>query len=146
LTRDSVLAGGLRPHNYCLPIPKGVADRLAIRKAATSGNRKFFFGSDSAPHPDKKKVSTLGKAGIFNAANALSCLAAVFEQEGKLEQLEAFVSLNGSAFYGVSPNLQTITLRRSEKPLSLLAKIRVGGDTITVFGPEEVPLYWYVAA
>jgi dihydroorotase len=114
LNRNALLAGGLRPHAYCLPVVKREKHRLATRKAATSGSGKFFIGTDSAPHSREAKESACGCAGIFNAPFALESYATVFEEEGALDRFEAFASENGARFYGLPLNDGTITLERSE--------------------------------
>jgi dihydroorotase len=114
INRNAIFAGGLRPHAYCLPVAKREKHRLAVRNAATSGSAKFFLGTDSAPHAREAKESGCGCAGIFNAPFALESYATVFDEEGKLENFEAFVSLNGARFYGLSPNEGTVTLERTE--------------------------------
>ena len=112
INRNALFAGGLRPHAYCLPVAKREQHRLAVRAATTSGSPKFFLGTDSAPHSRETKESSCGCAGIFNAPFALETYATVFEDEGALERLEAFASLNGPAFYRLPPNEETITLQR----------------------------------
>jgi dihydroorotase len=114
INRNAMFAGGLRPHAYCLPVPKREEQRLAVRKAATSGSAKFFLGTDSAPHSREAKESACGCAGIFNAPFALESYAAVFEEEGALDRLEAFASVNGPHFYGLPLNEGTVTLERAE--------------------------------
>ncbi|MGF1549859.1 MAG: dihydroorotase [Sphingomonadaceae bacterium] len=118
INRNAILAGGLRPHAYCLPVAKRERHRLAVRKAAVSGSAKFFLGTDSAPHPRSAKESACGCAGIFNAPVALECYAGVFEEEGALDRLEAFASEHGARFYGLPLNEGKLTLRRraSEVP------------------------------
>jgi dihydroorotase len=112
INRNALFAGGLRPHAYCLPVAKREQDRVAIRKYATSRSNKFFLGTDSAPHPREAKESACGCAGIFNAPFALESYAQVFEEEGALDRLEAFASVNGPTFYGLPLNEETITLER----------------------------------
>jgi dihydroorotase len=114
MNRNAIFAGGLRPHAYCLPVAKREKHRLAVRKAATSDSPKFFLGTDSAPHARHAKESACGCAGIFNAPFALESYATVFEQEGALDRLEAFASVNGPNFYGLPVNEGTITLERAE--------------------------------
>jgi dihydroorotase len=114
INRNAMFAGGLRPHAYCLPVAKRERHRLAVRKAATSGARNIFLGTDSAPHPREAKESACGCAGIFNAPFALQSYAQVFEEEGALDKFEAFASLNGPAFYGLPPNEGAITLEKHE--------------------------------
>ncbi len=112
INRNAMLVGGMQPHNFCLPVAKREKHRLALRKAATSGSEKFFLGTDSAPHARDAKESACGCAGIFNAPFALESYAAVFEEEGALDQLEGFASLHGPRFYGLPVSEQTVTLRR----------------------------------
>jgi dihydroorotase len=118
LTLDDVIGDGLEPHHFCKPIPKRPEDRAALIEAATGGNPKFFFGSDSAPHEKGAKERSDGCAGIFSAPVALPVLAEVFEAEGRLDRLEAFVSMHGARFYGLPDQYYgmkergTITLRK----------------------------------
>jgi len=143
INRNAILAGGIRPHYYCLPVAKRESHRLALLRAATSGEGRFFLGTDSAPHLDPLKECACGCAGIFNAPNTLACLAHVFEEEGALDRLEAFVSLNGPAFYRLPPNEERITLKRHDKPVEMERKIAVGAETVTVFDPM-FPIHWKV--
>jgi dihydroorotase len=113
INRNAIFAGGLRPHAYCLPVAKREEHRLAVRKAATSGSPKFFLGTDSAPHAREAKESVCGCAGIFNAPFALESYATVFEEDGALETLEAFASINGARFYDLPVNEETVTLERA---------------------------------
>lgn len=117
INRNAMFAGGIRPHAYCLPVAKRERHRLALRRAATSGNQKFFLGTDSAPHSVAAKEQACGCAGIFNAPFAIESYAAVFEAENALDKLEAFASLNGPQFYGLPLNEGTITLERQAKPV-----------------------------
>lgn len=143
INRNAILAGGIRPHYYCLPVAKRESHRLALLRAATSGEGCFFLGTDSAPHLDPLKECACGCAGIFNAPNTLACLAHVFEEEGALDRLEAFVSLNGPAFYRLPPNEERITLKRHDRPVEMERKIAVGAETVTVFDPM-FPIHWKV--
>ena len=104
LDRNALLVGGIRPHFYCLPVLKRGTHRTALRRAATGGDARFFLGTDSAPHAKDTKEAACGCAGCFSAPVALACLAQVFEEEGALDRLEGFASLNGPAFYGLPPN------------------------------------------
>ena len=143
INRNAILAGGIRPHYYCLPVAKRETHRLALRQAATSGDGRFFLGTDSAPHVDPLKECACGCAGIFTAANALGCLAHVFEEEAALPRLEAFASLNGPAFYGLPPNPERITLRKASEPVEMPAKIDTPDGPVTIFDPM-VPILWHV--
>ncbi len=117
INRNAIFQGGLRPHMYCLPVAKREPHRLALRKAATSGQGKFFLGTDTAPHPVRLKEHACGCAGIFNAPAALEVYARVFEEESALDKLEAFASLNGAAFYGLPPNERRVALVKSPRPV-----------------------------
>ncbi len=112
INRNAMFRGGLRPHAYCLPVAKREAHRIALRKAAVSGNAKFFLGTDSAPHMVAAKESACGCAGIFNAPVAMAAYATVFEEEGALEKLENFASHFGAVFYGLPVNEETLVLER----------------------------------
>ncbi|MAU52397.1 MAG: dihydroorotase [Roseovarius sp.] len=142
INRNHILAGGIRPHYYCLPVAKRESHRLALRHAATSGDARFFLGTDSAPHTDPAKESACGCAGCFTAPNTLSILAHVFEEEGALSRLEGFTSLHGPAFYGLPPNDSRITLTRGDA-VPCPAKIDTGEGPVTVFDPG-FPLHWRV--
>ncbi|MCD1619201.1 dihydroorotase [Salipiger marinus] len=142
LNRNHILVGGIRPHYYCLPVAKREEHRLALRAAATSGEGCFFLGTDSAPHVDAAKESGCGCAGCFTATNTLSVLAEVFEQDGALDRLEAFTSLNGPAFYGLPANEARVVLQRGD-PVSYPARIETGAGPVTVFDPG-FPLHWRV--
>jgi dihydroorotase len=114
INRNAIFQGGIRPHLYCLPIAKREKHRLALRRAATSGNPKFFLGTDTAPHAIPTKETACGCAGIFTAASAIELYAEVFEDEGALNKFEAFASLNGPAFYRLPINETRVTLRREK--------------------------------
>lgn len=112
--RNALLSGGLKPHFYCLPILKGENDRKALVEAATSGNPKFFLGTDSAPHAKIKKEAQCGAAGCYTAHCALELYAEVFETVGALDKLENFASRFGAEFYGLPLNESQITLIKKE--------------------------------
>ncbi len=142
INRNHILAGGIRPHYYCLPVAKREQHRLALREAATSGDPRFFLGTDSAPHVDALKEHACGCAGCFTATNTISILAEVFEQEGRLDRLEGFTSLHGPAFYGLPANEARITLTKGA-PVTYPARIETGAGPVTVFDPM-MPLHWSV--
>ncbi len=142
INRNHILAGGIKPHFYCLPVAKREAHRVALVQAAVSGDKRFFLGTDSAPHTDAAKLQSCGCAGIFTAPNTMSCLAEVFEAAGKLKKLEDFASLNGPAYYGLPPNEETITLVKGD-PVSYPAFIETGDGPVTVFDPG-FDLHWRV--
>ncbi len=110
--RNAIFTGGIRPHYYCLPVLKREKHRQALVAAATSGNSKFFLGTDSAPHPAHLKEHASGCAGCYTAHAAIEMYAEAFDAAGALGQLEAFASFNGADFYGLPRNTDTITLRR----------------------------------
>ncbi len=130
--RNAMFEGGIRPHNYCLPVAKRERHRLALRKAATSGAQKFFLGTDSAPHAKNAKESACGCAGVFNAPFALESYAKTFEEEGALDNLEAFASLNGPQFYGLPMNEERIVLERTDT---------IVPEVIDAEGERIVPLH-----
>jgi dihydroorotase len=113
LNRNALFIGGLRPHHYCLPVLKREEHRLALVAAATSGNPKFFLGTDSAPHLRRDKESACGCAGVYTAHAALELYAELFEQVGALDKLEAFASFHGADFYGLPRNSTHLTLVKS---------------------------------
>ncbi|KAJ1397510.1 Metal-dependent hydrolase [Sesbania bispinosa] len=113
LNRNALFQGGLQPHNYCLPVLKREIHRQAIVSAVTSGSKRFFLGTDSAPHDRRKKECPCGCAGIYNSPVALSLYAKVFEEAGALDKLEAFTSFNGPDFYGLPRNKLKIKLRKA---------------------------------
>ena len=142
INRNHILAGGIRPHFYCLPVAKREAHRVALVEAAVSGDHRFFLGTDSAPHTDANKLLPCGCAGIYSAPNTLSCLAEVFEAAEKLRQLEAFVALNGAQFYGLPVNEATLTLVRGD-PVRYPVALQTGVGPVTVFDPG-FDLHWRI--
>ena len=143
LNRNALFAGGLRPHAFCLPVVKREKHRLAVRAAAVSGSPKFFLGTDSAPHPRHAKETGCGCAGIFNAPFALESYAQVFEDEGALDQLEAFASEHGARFYGLPLNAGTVTLERI--PVKVPEHIGGSDADIVPFHAGEM-LNWKLAS
>ena len=110
--RNAIFTGGIRPHYYCLPVLKREVHRQALLGAATSGNPKFFLGTDSAPHPVHLKEHTSGCAGCYTAHAAMELYAKAFDSVGAMHKLEAFASFHGADFYGLPRHTDTITLRR----------------------------------
>lgn len=143
IDRNHLLAGGIRPHYYCLPVAKRKSHREALRKAATSGHERFFLGTDSAPHLARQKESACGCAGIFTAPNALSCLAHVFEEEGRLDRLAGFASGFGARFYGLPPNPGSARLVRKSAPVETPEAISTADGPVRVFDPG-FDLFWHV--
>lgn len=142
INRNHLLVGGIKPHYYCLPVAKRESHRLALRKAATSGDPRFFLGTDSAPHTDPLKENSCGCAGCFTATNTMSILAEVFETDGALNRLEAFSSLNGPAYYRLDANVSTMTLTKGG-PVAYPDKIQSGDGPVTLFDPG-FPLHWHI--
>ncbi|NOI66034.1 dihydroorotase [Vibrio sp. 99-8-1] len=126
--RNHMLVGGIRPHFYCLPILKRGSHQQALIEAATSGNKKFFAGTDSAPHTRGNKETTCGCAGSYTAHAALELYAEVFDKENKLENLEAFVSFNGADYYGLPRNTGSVTLTKEAWPVPL--SLPFGNDEV----------------
>lgn len=148
LTLDDVIGDKLKPHNFCKPIAKRPADRAVLLDYVTAGNPKFFLGTDSAPHAQSKKECADCCAGVFTAPVALALLAEIFEKADKLKNLEKFTSLNGAAFYGLEPNVETVTLVKEswevpdEYPIVLESREGVQGiDSLIPFRSGET-LTW----
>jgi len=139
INRNALFAGGIRPHLYCLPIAKRERHRLALRRAATSGDPHFFLGTDSAPHAIPTKETACGCAGIFTAPCAIEIYAEVFEEEAALDYLEAFASLNGPAFYRLPSNTATLRMRR--EPFVVPERIGEGALGLAPFRGGET-LRW----
>jgi dihydroorotase len=143
INRNHILVGGIKPHYYCLPVAKREHHRLALRKAATSGDPSYFLGTDSAPHVDALKEHACGCAGCFTATNTMALLAHVFEEEGALDRLEGFASLHGPTFYRLPPNEARIRLVKHETAQAFPAKILTEAGPVTVFDPG-FPVHWHV--
>jgi dihydroorotase len=137
--RGAMFRGGLRPHLYCLPVLKREREREALLAAATSGDARFFLGTDSAPHARGAKESSCGCAGVFSAPAAIELYARAFEEAGRLDRLEAFASFNGADFYGRARNRDTIVLERRE--WTVPAALRFGASEVVPMGAGE-PLAW----
>ena len=135
INRNALFQGGIRPDFYCLPIAKRERHRLALRAAATSGNAKFFLGTDSAPHARGSKESACGCAGIYNAPYAIESYAQVFDEEGALDRLEGFASEFGPHFYGLPLNEGRITLYRDGCEVPGLMELSNGTGTATTLVP-----------
>ena len=135
LNRNAMLVGGIRPHHYCLPVLKRESHREVLVEVATSGNPKFFLGTDSAPHAKGAKESACGCAGMYSAHAAIELYAEVFEQAGALERLEGFASFHGADFYGLPRNRDTITLRR--EPWQVPDSYPFGGEQLVPYRAGE---------
>ena len=143
LNRNAIFAGGLNPHHYCLPVLKREPHRRALLKAATSGNAKFFLGTDSAPHARAAKESCCGSAGVYTAHAALELYAEAFDSAGALDRLEAFASHNGADFYGLPRNTAKVKLER--KAWKVPAAYAFGGDEVVPLRAGQ-SVAWRLAA
>jgi dihydroorotase len=139
--RNDMFVGGIRPHYFCLPILKRNTHQQALIEAATSGNNKFFLGTDSAPHAQHAKESACGCAGCYTAHAAIELYAEVFEQENALDKLEAFASLNGPAFYQLPVHKDTITLVK--KTWQVPATFHFGNDVVVPIRGDD-SIAWQV--
>jgi dihydroorotase len=128
MNRNSLFMGGIRPHHYCLPVLKREEDRRALVAAATSGNPKYFLGTDSAPHPRGSKECACGSAGIYTAHAAIELYAEAFEAADALDKLEGFASRYGADFYGLPRNTDRIELEKS--PTQVPGQLGFGADTV----------------
>jgi dihydroorotase len=142
INRTSIFQGGLQPHLYCLPVAKRERHRLALRKAATSGESCFFIGTDTAPHLRTRKEAECCSAGIFGGATALQTYVQVFDEENALDRFETFASLNGARFYDMAPNSGTIRLERRES--RVMPAVAVDDSEVVVF-QGGVTLPWSLA-
>ena len=142
MNRNALFLGGIRPHHYCLPVLKREEHREALVEAATSGNPKFFLGTDSAPHARDAKETDCGCAGIYTAHAALELYAIAFEEAGALDKLEGFASLFGPQFYDLPANEGSVTLVR--EPWEVPAKLLFGaGELVPLRAGERLP--WKLA-
>jgi dihydroorotase len=141
--RNEIFRGGLRPHYYCLPVLKTELDRRALIEAATSGDPRFFLGTDSAPHARSAKESACGCAGMFSAHAALELYAGVFELAGALARLEDFASGFGATFYGLAPNVARIALVR--QPWQVPGAYDLGGEALVPMRAGET-LDWQIGS
>ncbi|MCL4676809.1 MAG: dihydroorotase, partial [Pararhodobacter sp.] len=145
INRNHLLVGGMRPHYYCLPVAKREEHRLALLDAATSGDARFFLGTDSAPHSDDKKECACCAAGCFTATHSMPLLAEVFERAGALDRLDAFSGHFGADFYGLARNTGQLRLARGDEPVEFPARIETGAGPVTVFDPGFA-VHWRVVA
>ena len=143
VNRNVMISGGIKPHYYCLPILKRESHRLALIDAATKGDRRFFLGTDSAPHLDGAKIDVCGCAGVFNAPFAIEILAQLFDNLGALDNLEGFVSLHGADFYKLPHNKEKLTLFKSDIMLEMPKTLHTKQGNITLFDPL-MPVYWQI--
>jgi dihydroorotase len=142
MNRNAIFAGGIRPHNYCLPVLKREEHRVALLEAATSGSPRFFLGTDSAPHAKGAKETACGCAGCYSAFNALGLYAEAFESVDKLDKLEGFASLYGPDFYSLPRNTKKITLVKQAQ--SIPVELPLGDATIVPLRAGET-IAWTLA-
>jgi len=140
--RNHMLVGGIRPHLYCLPILKRNRHQQALRDAVASGDKRFFLGTDSAPHSKDRKEAACGCAGCYSAYGAIGLYAEIFEELGILDKLEAFASFNGPDFYGLPRNTDTITLVR--EPWTMPAQLPLSDGNIVPLKAGET-VHWQLA-
>ena len=143
LNRNAIFKGGIRPHYYCLPILKREQHRQALLDVAISGNKKFFLGTDSAPHTLLNKETSCGCAGVFNATYCIEMLTQLFDNCNALENLEKFLSINGANHYNIKNNNSKIKIRKNKKALILKKHLNLRKEKITIFDPEFL-IYWTV--
>jgi len=143
INRNAYLAGGIKPHYYCLPVAKRETHRQALVTAVMQDSGRLFLGTDSAPHLDGAKLQPCGCAGIFNAPNTMACLAQLFENHDALDKLEGFTSRYGPAFYQMPENTGQLHLKRHDSPQAVPASIATDEGEITVFDPM-MDIYWSV--
>ncbi len=141
LNRNDLFQGGIKPHHYCLPILKRETHRQALLEAATSGNEKFFLGTDSAPHMRSRKENACGCAGIYSSHAAIELYAEAFEEKNALNNLEKFASLNGPRFYHLAVNKEIIHLKKT--PWNVPKSYPFGGETVVPFRAGEL-IKWKV--
>ena len=141
VNRNIMLSKGIRPNFYCAPILKTEYDRLALVRAAISGNGKFFLGTDSAPHVDSKKISPCGCAGIFSSPLAIPLLIQLFEEHSSLNNIENFMSRNGRIFYGLNQHNERVRYVKRSKSVNVIKNIKTNQGEIAVFNPYN-KLYW----
>ena len=144
LNRNAIFDGGIRPHNYCLPILKREPHRKTLLEAAISGNPKFFLGTDTAPHLTSDKESACGCAGVFNSTYCVSILAQLFDNENALPQLENFISKHGAKHYDLDTNKEKIKLVKSDQNLIFKKYLNVNEKKIKIFEPNFL-VFWKVA-
>jgi dihydroorotase len=142
INRNAMFQGGMRPHYYCLPVAKREKHRAALVKAATSGGKMFFLGTDTAPHTRAAKESACGCAGIFSAPSALALYIQVFDEAGCLDRFESFASRNGPSFYGLPANKEVISLKKVAEPQVEIKPILTEDEQEIVAFAPPASLLW----
>ena len=143
LNRNAIFTGGINPHYYCLPILKREKHRKALVSAAISGEKKFFLGTDTAPHFVSDKENACGCAGVFNSSYCLSILTQIFDNQNALASFENFVSINGPNHYNVKTNNKKLKLIKSKDPIKFKKTLTVNQHEISIFDPE-FDVFWHV--
>ncbi|BFM48049.1 dihydroorotase [Marinomonas sp. THO17] len=138
MNRNDMLVGGIRPHNYCLPVLKRSTHQEALRQVVASGSKRFFLGTDSAPHARNKKENACGCAGCYSAWSALELYTQVFEELEALDKLEGFASLHGPDFYGLPHNTETVTLIKEEWQVPDSINLANGEPIVPFYSGQEV--------
>ena len=138
LNRNDLLVGGVRPHNFCLPVLKRNIHQQALQAAVATGSSKFFLGTDSAPHEKHRKESACGCAGCYSAWSALELYAQVFDNLGALDKLEGFASLHGADFYGLPRNTGTVTLVKETWTVPEEIILPNGNPIVPFFAGQQV--------
>lgn len=138
LNRNDLLVGGIKPHNYCLPVLKRNIHQQALRETVATGSNKFFLGTDSAPHEQSKKENACGCAGCYSAWSAIELYAQVFDELDALDKFEGFASLHGADFYGVPRNTNTITLRRESWDIPEAINLPNGNPIVPFFAGQTL--------
>lgn len=145
INRNAILAGGIKPHYYCLPVAKRESHRQALLDAALSDDGRFFLGTDSAPHTEPNKLQACGCAGIFNAPNTMEILAQIFDNAGRLELLEGFASRHGPNWYGLPVSEDTITLEKQPNAVIFDSEIATGQGPVAIFDPM-MDVFWNIVS
>lgn len=143
LNRNAMFEDGIRPHYYCLPVLKRETHRQALIDVVTRGHKKFFLGTDSAPHLNRAKINTCGCAGIFNAPYALEILTQFFDNHNALENLEKFTSVNGADFYKLPHNKEKISLIKGSESIRMPESLKTSEGSIALFNPK-MQIFWQI--
>jgi dihydroorotase len=142
LNRNDLLVGGIRPHNYCLPVLKRSTHQQALRDIVKSGSKKFFIGTDSAPHEQSRKESACGCAGCYSAWSALELYTHVFEELGALDRLEGFTSFHGADFYGLPRNTEKVTLIKQTWTVPEQIQLPNGKPIVPFYAGQDI--HWKI--
>lgn len=141
LNRNAIFIGGINPHHYCLPILKREIHRLALKKVVLSGEKKFFLGTDTAPHLIRDKENECGCAGIFNSTYCMEILTQFFDNHNALSNLEKFTSINGAKHYEIKKNKQKLKLIKRNQPIELAKELKINNEKLKIFKPN-FQIFW----